>query len=149
MWSWLPLLFLSIAGLIGQQPPSQQTAKPAIVSSDVPVDSLGETVYAHQGKEDKDKPIVPGVLTDPEPVKQVRPKLTKELKRRRFEGEITVLGVVAATGMAIDLKGQDGEDADATASALDAVRQYRFKPATLDGRPVAVRLKVIVNFKIF
>ena len=33
--------------------------------------------------------------------------------------------------------------------AVDAVKQYKFKPAMEDGKPVPVALNVEVNFKIF
>jgi periplasmic protein TonB len=32
--------------------------------------------------------------------------------------------------------------------AVAAVRQYRFKPATLQGKPVAVELNIEVNFRL-
>ncbi len=34
-------------------------------------------------------------------------------------------------------------------NSMDAVRKYRFKPATLHGQPVAVELVVQVNFEVF
>ena len=33
--------------------------------------------------------------------------------------------------------------------ALDAVKQYKFKPATQDGKPVPVQVNLEVNFQIF
>ena len=33
--------------------------------------------------------------------------------------------------------------------AVEAARQYRFKPATKDGTPVAVRIEVEVNFRSY
>jgi protein TonB len=33
--------------------------------------------------------------------------------------------------------------------AVEAVRQYKFKPATKDGKPVKVELSIDVNFQIF
>ena len=38
---------------------------------------------------------------------------------------------------------------DFDAQALEAVEQYRFKPAMKAGEPVAVTMKVEVNFKRF
>jgi protein TonB len=32
--------------------------------------------------------------------------------------------------------------------AVEAVRRYRFKPATLQGKPVAVELNIEVNFRL-
>ena len=34
-------------------------------------------------------------------------------------------------------------------AALAAVRQYRFKPATLQGKPVPVIVEITANFKIY
>jgi protein TonB len=33
--------------------------------------------------------------------------------------------------------------------ALEAVREYKFKPAMENGKPVPVQLNIEVNFKIF
>jgi protein TonB len=33
--------------------------------------------------------------------------------------------------------------------AIEAVNQYRFKPAMKDGEPVPVRITVEVNFRLF
>ena len=33
--------------------------------------------------------------------------------------------------------------------AVEAVQQYRFKPATLNGEPVPVNLRVEVNFRVY
>jgi TonB family protein len=45
--------------------------------------------------------------------------------------------VVQHLGMGLDEK------------ALQAVTKYRFKPARKDGKPVAVRISVMVNFRLF
>ena len=45
--------------------------------------------------------------------------------------------VIRSLGMGLDEK------------ALGAVRQYRFKPALKDGKPVAVRITVSVNFRLY
>jgi TonB family protein len=33
--------------------------------------------------------------------------------------------------------------------AIEAVQQWRFQPATKDGRPVAVQISVEVSFKLY
>jgi TonB family protein len=33
--------------------------------------------------------------------------------------------------------------------AVEAVRHYRFKPATLQGKPVPVEVNIEVNFRIY
>jgi TonB family protein len=45
--------------------------------------------------------------------------------------------VIRSLGMGLDEK------------ALEAVRQYRFKPALKNGKPVAVRITVAVSFHLY
>jgi protein TonB len=45
--------------------------------------------------------------------------------------------LVRGVGMGLDQK------------AIEAVKQYRFKPAHENGKPVAVQLNVEVDFRIF
>jgi TonB family protein len=33
--------------------------------------------------------------------------------------------------------------------AIEAVRQYRFQPSTLHGKPVAVAINIEVNFRLY
>ena len=142
------VLYAAIMGF-GFLSPQTESQKPTIVSPKHPTDSLGETVYEQQGKEDKDQPIVPGVLVPPRPIKEGKPKYSKALKKEKYAGTITLYGAVTGTGEAIDLEATPGDDGEAIACAMQAVRQYRFAAATLDGKPVATRLRVIVEFRMF
>jgi protein TonB len=33
--------------------------------------------------------------------------------------------------------------------AIESVSRYKFRPATLDGHPIAVRIAIEVNFKLY
>jgi protein TonB len=122
---------------------------PTIVSPKNPKDSRGETVYEFQGADQKSEPIVPGKLVPPSPKKTFKAKFPKSLKQRRAEEQVSVLGVVADNGDFIDAKVLDTVEPDVSNSALDAVSQWKFHPATLDGRPVALLVKVVVSFRIY
>ena len=52
-------------------------------------------------------------------------------------GNPTHVHVAHGIGMGLDEK------------AVEAVKQYRFKPAMKNGRPVTVEMYVVVNFQIF
>jgi hypothetical protein len=125
-----------------------QEAKSAVVNKEHPVDSLGETVYSKQDQEDKDQPVVPGLLVYPHPVSTAEPKYSKALKKEKFEGAIAVLAVITPTGKVIDVETDPEDDAEAVACARAAVVRYLFTAPTLDGKPVAIRLKVVVNFRL-
>jgi protein TonB len=53
------------------------------------------------------------------------------------KGMPTHVRVVRGAGMGLDEK------------AVEAVRQYRFKPAMQDGKPVTVDLYINVTFEVF
>lgn len=124
-------------------------AGPPIVSPKNPKDSRGETVYEFQGESQKDEPIVPGKLTPPSPKKTFKAKFPGSLKQRRAEEQVSVLGVVAENGDFIDAKVLDAVAPDVSSSALEAVSRWKFHPATLSGRPVALLVKVVVQFRIY
>jgi hypothetical protein len=122
------------------------SSRPTIVDPSHPQDSRGETVYRVQGKQ-TDFPVVPGFLTGPQAIKIVEPKHPKSLMKAHVTADTTVDGVVAVNGDFIDVKVVDQVDQDIAKSVLDATSKFRFKPATLDGKPVAVSLRIAVQFK--
>ena len=121
-----------------------------IVSPTHPKDSRGETVYESQGSTHKDQPVVPGVLVQPSAIKLPDPKYPKSLRKARADADVTVVGVVTESGDCIDATVTDPVDPnlEIKKSALDAVEQYKFKPATLDGKPVAVLVRLIIRFRV-
>jgi len=122
-------------------------AKKVIVSPVVPRDSQGETVYEVQGEQQQDLPVVAGVLLPPIPVKLPEPKYPKSLRKSHSSSDVGVEGVITASGDFIDAKVIDQSDPEASANALAAVSRYKFTPATLDGKRVAVLIHVVVKFR--
>jgi len=91
----------------------------------------------------------PGVKP-PELVRQIEPAYTDEAMRRIIQGDMTMDVVIDAEGavqfarVAKSLDTQFGLDAQ----AIRAVSHWLFRPAELDGRPVAVHGTVIMSFKL-
>jgi TonB family protein len=119
-----------------------------IISSSTPKDSRGETVYEARGKDDADQPAVAGTLLPPVALSQPAPKYPKSMKKARETADVTIRGVLSAAGDVIDATVSESSNPEASASALEAVSRYRFKPATLDGKPVAVRVRFVVRFRL-
>jgi TonB family protein len=69
--------------------------------------------------------------------------------KSKFDGTCLIGIVVDESGAPRDVKVIRSLSADFDAKAVEAVEQYRFKPAMKAGEPVAVTLKVEVNFKRF
>jgi TonB family protein len=142
-------LLPGLPAVVAQTVQTSVSTKPPIVSPTHPTDSRGETVYESQGDDQKDRPIVPGIFTNPSAIKTPLPKYPKSLKKGRAPADVTVEGIAAADGDFIDAKVVDSTEPAASQSALDAVARYKFHPATLDGKPVAVLIKAVVHFRVF
>lgn len=119
-----------------------------IVSPSHPKDSRGEVVYETQGVDQKNQPVVSGTYIDPSPIRLPEPKYPKSMKKAKSTADVTVLCVVTPVGDTIDAKVTGSSNDEASASALEAVSKYRFKPGTLDGKPVASLMQVIVHFRL-
>ena len=82
-------------------------------------------------------------------IRSADPVYTEAARKAKLSGDVEIslrvdkkgnpshIRVVRGMGMGLDQK------------AVEAVRQYKFKPATQNGKPVAVDLFVDVNFQIF
>lgn len=90
-----------------------------------------------------------GGISEPEVIFQPNPEFSEEARKAKLSGNVEVylwvdehgspkhVRVVRGIGMGLDEK------------ALEAVQQYRFKPAMENGKPVTVDMYIDVNFQIF
>ncbi len=63
-------------------------------------------------------------------------------------GLVVVYLQVDEQGMPVHVRILRGVGHGLDEKAVETVRRYRFKPATLDGRPVKVEMNVHVNFEL-
>ena len=77
------------------------------------------------------------------------PEFSDEARRAKFQGVCVVSLVVDAQGnpQRVQVVRHLGMGLDQ--KALAAVKQYRFKPATLQGKPVPVEVNIEVTFRIY
>jgi TonB family protein len=92
---------------------------------------------------------VGGGVIGPIPIYQPSPTFSEEAKKDKFSGVVAVSLIVDATGKPQNVHVTKGVGMGLDEKAVEAVKQYRFKPATENGKPVAVFENVEVNFKIF
>jgi TonB family protein len=92
---------------------------------------------------------VGGGVAAPQLIYAVDAEFSDEARRAKFQGVCVVSLVVDAQGnpQRIQVVRHLGMGLDQKAVA--AVKQYKFKPATLQGRPVPVEVNVEVNFRIY
>jgi TonB family protein len=88
-------------------------------------------------------------ITRPEIVHQVKPETTEEARQHQgFSGTVILETVIDKDGRVGDVRLLKGQPYGLSEKAIDAVKQWTFKPATLDGKPVKVYYVLTVNFKI-
>lgn len=90
-----------------------------------------------------------GGVSNPVPIYTPEPEFSDEARRAKYQGLCMISVVVDAHGYPQDARVVRHLGMGLDERALAAVRQYRFKPARKDGKPVAVRITVEVNFRLF
>ena len=105
---------------------------------------------------------VPVKTLDPPPVKRIRvasrvveanlihdvsPQYPPEAGRARIEGTVVLLAVIGTDGSVKDVRVENGLPI-LTQAAIDAVKQWRYKPYLVDGEPVEVDSRITINFTL-
>jgi periplasmic protein TonB len=80
-------------------------------------------------------------------VHQVQPKYPKEAKQSHISGTVVLRAVIAKNGTIQELQFVSGAP-ELMRSAMDAVRQWRYKPTELEGRPVEVETTISVVYNL-
>lgn len=78
---------------------------------------------------------------------QVDPVYPMIAKRARVQGTVKLHAIISTQGGIESLQVVEGHPM-LVAAAMDAVKQWRYKPYLLDGQPVEVETTVFVNFHI-
>lgn len=95
-----------------------------------------------------DGPVhVLGAIVPPEAIHAPRPTYPEAARRARRQGTVILLATIDEEGRVTDLSVLRGEPLGLTEAALAAVRRWRFRPATLADRPVAVYYHLTVRFE--
>lgn len=80
-------------------------------------------------------------------IHDVAPQYPPEAGRERIEGTVVLLAVIGADGTVKDVQVQSGLPILAQA-AIEAVKQWRYKPYMLNGEPVEVDSRITINFAL-
>jgi protein TonB len=83
-------------------------------------------------------------------VKQVKAFYTEEARRQQIEGTVLLSCVVRADGRVTDVAVIQSVDAvyGLDKNAVEAMKQWEFKPGMKDKKPVAVKIEVNMNFTL-
>lgn len=92
---------------------------------------------------------VGGGVSAPVPVFMPDPEFSEEARKAKVSGNVLVYLWVDQEGRPTHVRVVRGIGMGLDERAVAAVKQYRFRPARKDGRPVTVEMNVEVNFQIF
>ena len=86
---------------------------------------------------------VPQVIYNPEP------GFSDEARKAKQQGTVVLLLVVGKDGRTYNIRVGQSLGMGLDEKAIEAVRQWRFRPATYNGQPVATQIAVEVDFHLY
>jgi TonB family protein len=87
--------------------------------------------------------------TAPHAIYSPGPDYPEKARKAKVQGVVTLKLTVSPDGTTKDIQVVKHVRSDLDANAVDAVRTWKFEPATRDGEPVAVSLNIDVAFRLY
>jgi periplasmic protein TonB len=91
---------------------------------------------------------VGGDVKPPQSIRRVEPVYTEIARKARVEGIVIIEAIIDRNGNVTDARILKPLPMGLDQTALDAVKQWKFKPGTLNGQPVPVIYNLTVNFRL-
>ena len=91
---------------------------------------------------------VTGEVVKPERLVFVPPVYTEMARRARVQGIVVLQAIIDTDGSVTDVTVLKPLPLGLGESAVDAASQWKYRPATLNGRPVAVYFSLTVRFEL-
>jgi len=91
---------------------------------------------------------VGGGVAAPQVIHSVEPEFTQEARQANLQGSVSIKLIVDSQGNPQDIRVTRHLGMGLDEKAIDAVRQYKFKPAMYQGHPVSVQIVIEMNFHL-
>ncbi len=92
--------------------------------------------------------VVGGKITEPEKLSGPNPIYPEAARRARIQGVVVLECIIGKDGAVQSVKVLRGLPLGLTESAVDAVNKWKFKPSTLNNKPVEVLYILTVRFNL-
>jgi len=89
-----------------------------------------------------------GASTAPVVLFQVEPEFSEEARKAKLQGVVMLYGEVDTNGRLRNIRVTQGLGLGLEEKAVEAVKQWRFRPGTRDGKPVVSAAAIEVNFHL-
>jgi len=129
--------------------PAEESASlepPAIASGPADSSALNGVLGASVSVPELSAPVSQGV-SGGRLLHEVRPIYSTKAQSMRLEGAVVVQAMVREDGTIGDVKVLEGQPELAQA-VVDAVKNWRYQPTLLDGRPTKIDRKITINFRL-
>jgi len=130
------------------------TLDPGRVAETVEVVAKAPPVAAEQGKQAVAAPRVPhrirvgGNVEKAKLISQVKPVYPEDLREKGIQGLVLMNAVISMKGDILSLQVTNQPDPELAKAATEAVRQWKYRPTTLNGVPVEVVTTIAVDFRL-
>ncbi|MEL7060159.1 MAG: energy transducer TonB [Acidobacteriota bacterium] len=91
---------------------------------------------------------VGGNVKKPEKISTPQPRYTEIARKARIQGVVIVQAIINKQGDVTNVKVLKGLPMGLDQEAVKAIKSWKFKPATLNGKPVEVYYNLTVNFRL-
>jgi TonB family protein len=141
-------LVLSAAKVISDSANSAETVQPPTVKINEPAN---RTEFASLLADRETLPVMAGPVshgvTGGELIRKVEPAYPPEARAKRITGSVVLEIRVGQDGRVRGISSASG-DPQLVSAAVEAVRQWRYAPTLLDGRPIEATKQITVLFKL-
>lgn len=85
----------------------------------------------------------------PEVIYNPEPSFSDEARKAKVQGVVVLLVIVGKDGRTYGVRVGQSLGMGLDEKAIEAVGRWRFRPATLNGQPVATQIAVEVDFHLY
>jgi protein TonB len=138
-------------GKIGKQPKATDAPAPSMIGMAAPdatappanlIPSASPSMRPTLSTLNVSQGVSTGLL-----IKKVAPSYPPNAMRMQVEGNVELVATISKIGNISNIKVVSG-DAQLTKAAVDAVKQWKYKPYLLNGEPVEIQTQVTIKFKL-
>jgi periplasmic protein TonB len=113
-------------------------------------DGVGNSVGPHVGEGPPGTyPAGQKGVSVPEVIYSPEPSFSDEARKAKFQGVVLLMLIVGKDGHPYNIRVRQSLGMGLDEKAIEAVKNWRFHPATLNGQPVATQIGVQVDFHLY